>query len=216
MLIACWSAKGGSGTTVVVSALGLLRAAGGSALIVDLAGDVPAVLGMPNGHAPGVNDWLNAGVDVPTDGLLRLEVEAAEGLRLIPRGSALHGDASARAGVLASVLAADSRPVIVDCGLGTSELERAVIRAAHQRLVVTRGCYLALRRLAESPIRPTGVVLVSEPGRALGRRDVEHVAGVPVVAEVAFDPSVSRAVDAGLLAVRLPAVLSRSLENEAA
>jgi MinD-like ATPase involved in chromosome partitioning or flagellar assembly len=216
MLIACWSAKGGSGTTVVVSALGLLRAAGAPALIVDLAGDVPAVLGLANGHAPGVNDWLNAGIDVPADALARLEVEAAEGLRLIPRGSPLKPDAATRAKVLASVLAADTRTVVVDCGPGTSDVERAMVSVAHQRLVVTRGCYLALRRLAETPMRPTGVVLVSEPGRALGRRDVEHVAGVPVVAEVAFDPSVSRAVDAGLLAVRLPAVLSRSLERDAA
>jgi CO dehydrogenase nickel-insertion accessory protein CooC1 len=47
-MIVCWSVKGGSGTTVVASTLALVHAAQSSrgALIVDLAGDVPAVLGL--------------------------------------------------------------------------------------------------------------------------------------------------------------------------
>ncbi len=76
-------------------------------------------------------------------------------------------------------------------------------RSTHS-LLVTRACYLALRRAADPPLRPSGVVLVTEPGRALDRTDVEQVVGAPVRAEVAFDPAVARAVDAGLLASRLP------------
>jgi hypothetical protein len=56
---------------------------------------------------------------------------------------------------------------------------------------------------------------VREPGRALTRRDVEEVLGVPVRAEVDVDPAVARAVDAGLLASRLPRALERGLRNAA-
>jgi hypothetical protein len=58
--------------------------------------------------------------------------------------------------------------------------------------------------------------LVDEPGRGLGQRDVEHALGVPVEAIVSLDPSVSRAVDAGLLASRLPRVMTRALRRAAA
>ena len=49
MLIACWSTKGGAGTTVVTAALGLVlaRRHPAGALLVDLAGDLPAALGLP-------------------------------------------------------------------------------------------------------------------------------------------------------------------------
>jgi hypothetical protein len=64
-------------------------------------------------------------------------------------------------------------------------------------------------------LRPSGVVLLAEPGRALTRADVAEVVGVPVVAEVALDPAVARAVDAGLLPVRLPRGLARALAHVA-
>ena len=50
--------------------------------------------------------------------------------------------------------------------------------------------------------RPTGAIVVREQGRALTVRDVEAVLNVPVVATISFDPSVSRAVDAGVLPAR--------------
>jgi hypothetical protein len=59
------------------------------------------------------------------------------------------------------------------------------------------------------------VVLINEPGRALGRKDIESVLGIPVVADVLIDPNVARAVDAGLLAGRLPRTLARSLRSAA-
>jgi hypothetical protein len=64
-------------------------------------------------------------------------------------------------------------------------------------------------------IRPTGIVLVDEPGRALTSTDVERALGVGVVAEVRLDPAVARAVDAGLLIARLPRSLSLSLRTAA-
>jgi hypothetical protein len=82
-------------------------------------------------------------------------------------------------------------------------------------LLVTRACYLALRRAVATPWRPDGVVLVAEPGRALRVPDIERAVGVPVVATVSHDPAVARAVDAGLLAARLPRLLQRELRGAA-
>jgi hypothetical protein len=345
LLISCWSAKGGCGTTVVSVALALLlaRSASAGALLVDLAGDVPAALGVPDPDGAGVLDWLAAGPDTPADALSRLERVAAPGLAVLPRGSGRadqwsttgaasgrpaggavgvaterpgppagarsaqphpvvadrpdvpagarstqphpafdHGPdvpAGARSGqphpafdhrpdvpagatsgqphpafdhrpdvpagvlapdpppdhpagrpggrsfvahrpdLLAGVLAADPRPVVADCGTvgpddpGDPGLTLAA--SASVSLLVLRPCFLALRRAAAAPVRPSGVVVVDEPGRSLGRQDVEDVLGVPVRAQVRWDPAVARAVDAGLLAARLPRALARSLRGAA-
>jgi hypothetical protein len=82
-------------------------------------------------------------------------------------------------------------------------------------LLVLRPCYLALRRAEAAPIRPSGVILVNEQGRSLTRRDVEEVLGVPVRAEIPYEPAVARAVDAGLLATRVPRNLERLLRRAA-
>ena len=50
-----------------------------------------------------------------------------------------------------------------------------------------------------------------EPGRSITGREVERVLGVPVLAEVPYDPAIARAVDAGLLLARLPVTLARPL-----
>ena len=61
MVTVCWSPKGGSGTTVVAASLALVLAQReGGALLVDLAGDVPAALGMPEPSGQGAVDWLAA------------------------------------------------------------------------------------------------------------------------------------------------------------
>jgi hypothetical protein len=54
-----------------------------------------------------------------------------------------------------------------------------------------------------------------EPRRALGRREIEDVVGVKVAAEIDVQPTIARAVDAGLLAARLPRGLSRTLRAAA-
>ena len=56
-------------------------------------------------------------------------------------------------------------------------------------------------------------MLVAEPGRALGAADVARAVGVPVIATVSLDPAVARAVDAGLLAARLPRTLQREVRR---
>jgi hypothetical protein len=104
--------------------------------------------------------------------------------------------------------------VTVDAGTG--EPPAGLVAHADRSLLVTRPCYLSLRRAVHSATRPTGIVLVHEPGRALSLRDVEQAMGVPVAATVSLDPAVARAVDAGLLATRLPRVIAKELRRAAA
>ena len=137
-------------------------------LIADLAGDLPAVLGVPEPDGPGLAGWLGAGPGVPADALARLERRVGPGVGLLARGSGRL--AADRADVLAGLLAADPRPVVADCGRLEPDGAPAVIAGAATRsLLVTRPCFLALRRAAQAPIVPSGVVLISESGRALGR-----------------------------------------------
>ncbi|MDP9419577.1 MAG: hypothetical protein M3P53_05435 [Actinomycetota bacterium] len=216
VLIACWSAKGGSGTTVVSVALAacLARSSPSGALLADLGGDVPAVLGLPEPSGPGLGEWLASGHGVPADALRRLEVPAPAGLAVLCTGSDLPS-APGRAEVLAAVLAADPRPVIVDCG-STGHVPGATLAAsASASLLVLRPCYLALRHAVRAPLRPSGIILVREPGRSLGRRDVEEVVGAPVRAEIDVDPAIARAVDAGLWPLRLPRSVQRALRHAA-
>lgn len=204
MLITCWSVKGGVGTTTVAAVLALAAARRSeAALLVDLDGDLPGALGIPDPVGPGVAGWSRAGASVPPDALGRLAVTVGPGLQLLPRGD---GELEpARAGVLGALLAMDSRTVVVDAGLvGRSEAGRELAAVAHRSLLVTRACQLALARSRRSPVAPSGVVVVREPGRGLTAADVEAVVGSPVLVELAVDPAVARVIDAGLLAGRLP------------
>jgi hypothetical protein len=216
VLIACWSPKGGSGTTVtaVLLALACARSWPGGALLADLTGDVPAAVGVPYPGGPGLADWLAASADVGGDALARLEADVGPALRLLPRGTgSVSAGAALRAEALVARFTADSRPVVADCGRAERSPGRDLAAGATLSLEVLRPCYLALRRALEAPVRPTGIVLVSEPGRSLQRRDVEDVLGVPVWAEVPLEPAVARAVDAGLLGARLPRPFERGLER---
>jgi hypothetical protein len=217
VLIACWSPKGGSGTTVVAAALGLLvaRDVPGGAVVADLEGDVPIVLGLPDPPVDrGVRQWLGAAPDVGADALRRLGVSAGGGLTVLPAGDPCPS-APGRADDLVEALSSLGAPVVADCGTLDDDAELTVAAGATLSLAVLRPCYLALRRALRAPVRPSGVVLLTEPRRALGRRDVEDVLGVPVRVELEVDPDVARAVDAGLLSQRLPRGLERALREAA-
>lgn len=216
MLITCWSCKGGSGTTVVAAALaGLLAAESDGALLVDLGGDVPAVLGIREPPA-GLTSWDTAPPERRGSAarLRRLEVDAGCGVRLVARGT---GALRAEIGPpLAEALAARDREcVVVDAGViggagaGGAALELAA--AASRSLLVLRPCFLALRRAVAAPIRSSGVVLVDEPQRVLGAGDIEAALGTPVIAVVPWDAAVARQVDAGLLGAALPRAVARAL-----
>jgi len=201
MLTVCWAAKGGSGTTVVAATLALSP---GPALLIDLAGDLPAALGVPDPAGPGLHDW--AGSTAEGERLGAIEIDVAPDTRLVAAGTR-RPIASERWELLAERLRGDRRRVVVDAGTG--DPPPALLRAADRAWLVTRPCYLSLRAAARQVARPTGVVLIEEPGRALGVSEVEVALGAPVVASLLVDPAVARAVDAGLVVSRLPGAYRR-------
>ena len=213
-MVVCWSVKGGVGTSVVSVAMAVASARRTDTLLIDLGGDLPAMLGLAEPDGPGFCEWLGADA-VGVEAIGRLEHEAGTRLRMVHRGrSSLDG--AARAATAAAALAADARAVVVDAGRfglddAADRVRRALLEGATRSILVLRPCYLALRRALAAPVRPDGIVLLSEPGRAISRTDVSDVLGRPVLAEIPIDPSIARAVDAGLLASRLPDGLARAL-----
>lgn len=209
-MIVCWSVKGGSGTTVVASTIALMRAAESQrgALLVDLAGDVPAVLGLAESSGPGINDWF-ANCDHGSRMTLQsIAIQATANLQIIARGSK-QLETNANFTELCAALKTFDLPIIVDAGCGLPSPD--LLANASSSLLITRPCYLSLRRAAQLSVSPTGIVLINEAGRALGKHDVEAVIGAPVVAEIDFDSAIARAVDAGLLASRIPTIMSKQL-----
>jgi hypothetical protein len=217
MVTLCWAAKGGSGTTVVTASMAL--ASPRPSLLVDLDGELPAVLGLPEPVRPGVADWL--ATDTGVEHLADLLIDIAPTTWLLPWRSGSGPTAvptPERWRLLASWLddwSSDHHgEVTIDAGTGTPP--GALVDVVEHSVLVTRPCYLSLRRAVRGPTRPTGVILVEEPGRTLRRHDVQHALGVPVEATVTIDPAIARAVDAGLLAARLPRSLGRDLRRVAA
>lgn len=215
-----WSVKGGSGVSVVAAGLATVLAGGPvpngvgarsarGALLVDLCADQPALFGLPAPRAPGVTDWL-AAPEADAEALRRLEVEVSPSLALLPTGTGRSGQWTAdRERHLADLLCSDGRAVVVDGAPDGGPT--AALAEAGLSLLVIRPCYLALRRAVHDGIRADGVVLVEEAGRALDAADVQRALGIPILCTVPVEPPVARAVDAGLLASRLPRSLARPL-----
>lgn len=223
MFFACWSVKGGAGVSVVSAALAhRLATVHGQALLVDLGGDLPDIVGVAAHTAPGVGDWLASGSR--TAGALRhleVELEPTKQVRLLACGTQPLRPGE-EVGVLAALLARQDRPVVVDCGsplsgtLGpAAEVALNLAGAASRSLLVMRPCLVSLRRALSAPLRPSALVVVREEGRGLRGGDVAEVLGVPLAAEIPLDPAVVRMVDGGLLLSRLPRTLQRSLRHAA-
>ncbi len=199
-MLCLFSSKGGVGCSVAAAALGLLSAERTPTLLVDLRGDLDVILGLaPAGE--GIGDWF--GVDEPAPDLLhRLEVPVADGLRLLPRGSCRSPARPDRYRLLSHLLTLDTRSVVVD--VGTHAVPAVPLLAdAVSSVLVTRACYLALGAARCGP-NPDRVVLIEEEGRALRPSDVTAALGAPIGVALRWHRDVARAVDAGLLAARLP------------
>lgn len=205
-MLVLWSVKGGSGTTVVASmlAVALAQRATRRVRLVDLAGDIPATLGLAPPDDGGLNGWL-ADTESDLAALCNLEIDAVPGLGVVPRGPHALVDAPPeRIAALMTTLRSPHVDTVIDAGSGAAVVHAALDHATRS-LLVTRPCYLALRAATRQHQRIDGVILVSEPGRALGRRDVESVLRAPVVAEVPVSPQIARVIDAGMLTSRVPA-----------
>lgn len=224
MITLCHAAKGGSGTTIVAC----LRAIDslGPVLLVDLEGDVPGMLGLPDPERPGIADWLAS--NAPIAHLDDLLIEVTPNALVLPR-AAVDSFASASAAIAGAPAerwdelvdwfgewAHDSGGAIV-IDAGTTVLPTSFAEQCPTRWLVTRSCYLSLRRATRLPVTPTGVVVVDEPGRALSARDIETCVRAPIIATIPWDMRVARSIDTGLLgARRLPRSVQRSLRRVAA
>lgn len=212
-MLVCWSVGGGVGTSVVAAGLAQAAVRGGDeALLVDLGGDQPALFGVPQPDGPGLAGWLQAGPDVPGDALGRLEVALTPDVALLPRGAG-HLE-SAQATALAEHLNGDVRVVVVDAGVvSPGSVSEVLVEHAGRALLMVRACPVALRRMADLPRRPDGIVVVRERRRSVTWRDIAEASGAPVVAELEIDPGVAAAVDAGLAVHPLPRAFLRVLRD---
>lgn len=198
-----YAPKGGQGTTVVACAFALQQP--GRTLLVDDRGDCAAALGMAQPVAGGeivtvlTADILNGG----TGGLDLLVLDD----HVVP--DPIAGDVLDR-----------YDQVVYDGDPPTSATLTKEVRAEFGLCTITetmviRADYLALRR-AIGIRTPDRVVLIMEPGRALRPVDVARSLGIPEnsITVVDIDPAIARAVDAGLLACRLPASLKGLAHHE--
>lgn len=224
MLITCWSVKGGSGVSVVAAALaGLMAQRHGSAALLDLGGDQPALFGLAEPTGPGVLDWCDSSAEPAR--LRAVAVEIGSDLLLVPRGSGTRVTTAERARELAAAASALAPVAVVDAGppltarpgegdAPTGEAQHAsYLRELGTSMFVTRCCYLGLRRSRSLGVDADGVIVVDEPGRALSPVDVSEILGLPLIGSVEADPEVARAVDAGTLHRRVPRALVRGLRR---
>ncbi len=224
MLLALWSPKGGSGTSVVAAAMALVSAGREETRLADLGGDQPAILGLPlppssslaAGPSEGLVGWLAAGPSTPTEWLDEMSVPVVPGLALLPRGFDIGADRlPEEAGAALAVGLRDGGFAVLDAGSSRGSdhgAAFAAIEVADAALLVIRPCYLALRRaVADGRLaRSGGAILVEDSGRALDAADVAAVLGVPVVGRIPVRAEIARAVDAGVLRDRLPNPLAAS------
>lgn len=211
MLFVCRSVKGGAGTSVVAASLASISSHTTSTLLVDLAGDQPAIFGSVTPVA-GLSDWMQA---PHTDSLVGTAITVDDNLCILPTGdSPLPHRESAAWNELTRQLVERSRiPSTVIVDLGSTTPPPVLLDAADRVLLIVRPCYLTLRRATTLGDIADSVIVVDEEQRALRPRDVESVLGLPVVAVVKTHPTVARRVDAGILHGRLPEVLTTPLRK---
>lgn len=199
-MLCLFSSKGGVGCSVAATALALVSAETQPTLLVDLRGEVDAILGLPT--APeGLSDWFS--LDEPSpDVLQRLEVLVSPWLSLLPRGSCVSPARPERYRLLSRLLCGDGRRVIVD--IGTHAMPAVpLIAESSASILVTRACFLALDAAQRGPM-PDRILLIEEEGRVLRSSDVSAAVGAEVAVNLRWHRDVARAVDSGLLSAKLP------------
>ena len=176
-----------------------------AARLADLDGDQPPMLGLAADPATGLRDWLRSASRRRPTRSTGWPSTVAPGLTLLPAGppalAAVAPEAGAALGVAlrerpdrrrSSTSACRRHPARRGVARGGRRERRRAARLLPR--AAPRGAH------ARSTAGATGAVLVEEPGRALGRREVADVLGVPVLATVPVRSSIARVVDAGVFA----------------
>lgn len=193
------SPKGGNCTTVTAAAFALIAASRAvNTVLFDLCGDIPATLGMVEPSSPGINDWLSEHSEGDAESLVKMGTPLLNGLVVVHRGSKFV-EGQPRWQQLADAIRTLPHTSVIDAGI--TFVPDEVRQAVDTVTMVTRPCYLSLRRATHLP-KPHNVIVIREEARALTVNDVSHVLGVPKFAEIPYNPAISRAVDAGLLTSR--------------
>ncbi|MDW3177283.1 MAG: hypothetical protein R8J94_07865 [Acidimicrobiia bacterium] len=212
------SPKGGVGVSVVAASVAAVLSKEQPVTLVDFCGDQPAIFGVGDDEAQtqGVHEWLAADSSVTPEALSNLEIEVTDALRIIPAGSSRCATMSAERCTQLVAALRQNRTVIADVGVLSADpvAPRSLVCAAgDQTTIVLRACYLALQRVRACPVVLDHVVELVEGGRSLRTIDIEAVLGQPVTSRLPVDPVVARAVDAGLIARRIPRQLRRAVED---
>ena len=205
------SPKGGTGTSVVAASLAIVSSSSTPTLLVDLAGDQAAILGLPQPPI-GLSDWANGMTYREFDEIVSL---CHDNLYLAPTGTfdfeTLNANAWDKLSRALSLKHSEGCNVIVD--LSRADIPLALRKIVDTCYLVTRPCYLALRRSVDLETAFSGVIVVNEPDRVLTSRDVESVLKLKCVAEIPCTSEISRRVDSGLLKSRLPMALQSVLSQ---
>ena len=205
------SPKGGTGTSVVAASLAIVSSSSSPTLLVDLAGDQAAILGLPQPPI-GLSDWANGMTYREFDEIVSL---CHDNLYLAPTGTCdfetLNANAWDKLLRALSLKHSEGYNIIVD--LGRADIPLALRKIVDTCYLVTRPCYLALRRAVDLETAFSGVIVVNEPDRVLTSRDVESVLKLKCVAEIPYTSEISRRVDSGLLKSRLPMALQSVLSQ---
>ena len=204
----CWAAKGGSGTTVVTATLAL--SCPNTSLLIDLAGELPAMLGVERPASHGIADWLRS--DAPPAALDDLAIEVDRTTRLIPRGTPPPSADSPRWSELVEWLAG-RLPVFVDAGTGvppSGSSPATCVRCSSRDPAISRcsGC-------RASATVPTASCSSMSRGAPCAHSTSSVPPVLPSSRRVSHDPAIQRAVDSGLLRGRLPRLLARELRGAA-
>ena len=206
MLASIWALKGGQGTSTTAALAAVGASADRPALLVDLCGDQSSLFRVDR-RREGIAEWSSG--DLTTRALRHQEVHVTDTLRLLPRGRGPIDPRRTQELLEWLVGSGQVEAVIADAGTLDPEgggeardyqLRRTVAQIAVVSVLVTRPCYLSLRRCELNTVSPTGVVMVSDGRRALGPADIEQATGAPVLATVPQDLQIALAADGGDIA----------------
>lgn len=183
-----FGASGGVGTTTIAAAHALqLARVGRDVLLIDLAdGALRSTLAMP---------WVEPSVDE----LQRAAVN--EHLSLVLSDPVSIDD------LISLDVRAEYDDVVIDWGRRQPHLLEG------ERILVVTNDYGSLHRAVINHQFEAYVLSRYISSRALTSRDVEHSLGRPARAIVNEEPSISRAVDAGLLTSSVPRVFDNVLQQ---